>query len=73
MAMQWIYREPLGSPQYEVSLKSGEWNPHGLKYGKGLITGLLMQWQNGEQVAVWPTDVAKGQLKFPSFIKVTAN
>ena len=46
---------------------------HGLKYGKGLITGLLMQWQNGEQVAVWPTDVAKGQLKFPSFIKVTAN
>ena len=46
---------------------------HGLKYGKGLITGLLMQWQNGEQVAVWPTEVAKGQLKFPSFIKVTAN
>ena len=46
---------------------------HGLKYGKGLITGLLMQWQNGEQVAVWPKEVAKGQLKFPSFIKVTAN
>jgi branched-chain amino acid transport system substrate-binding protein len=46
---------------------------HGLKYGKGLITGLFMQWQDGKQVAVWPADVAKSQLKFPSFIKVTAN
>jgi branched-chain amino acid transport system substrate-binding protein len=46
---------------------------HGLKYGKGLITGLFMQWQDGKQVAVWPADVAKSQLKFPSFIKVTTN
>jgi branched-chain amino acid transport system substrate-binding protein len=46
---------------------------HGLKYGKGLITGLFMQWQDGKQVAVWPSDVAKSKLKFPSFIKVTAN
>src|SRR6201996_8039544 len=46
---------------------------HGLKYGKGLITGLMAQWQNGQQVAVWPADVAKGQMKFPSFIKVTSN
>jgi branched-chain amino acid transport system substrate-binding protein len=46
---------------------------HGLKYGKGLITGLFMQWQDGKQVAVWPADVAKSKLKFPSFIKVTAN
>ena len=46
---------------------------HSIKYGKGLITGLMLQWQDGKQVSVWPKEVAKGQLKFPSFIKVTAN
>ncbi len=46
---------------------------HGLVYGKGTITGLLMQWQDGKQTAVWPKEVAQGQLKFPSFIKVTVN
>jgi len=46
---------------------------HSIKYGKGLITGLMLQWQEGQQVAVWPNDVAKAQIKFPSFIKVTAN
>jgi len=46
---------------------------HGLKYGKGLITGLMLQWQDGKQVSVWPKEVAKGTLKFPSFIKVTSN
>jgi branched-chain amino acid transport system substrate-binding protein len=46
---------------------------HSLKYGKGLITGLMLQWQDGKQVSVWPKEVAKGQLKFPSFIKVTSN
>ena len=45
---------------------------HSIKYGKGLITGLMLQWQDGKQVAVWPKDVAKAQLKFPSFIKVTS-
>jgi len=46
---------------------------HSIKYGKGLITGLMLQWQDGQQVAVWPKDVAKAQMKFPSFIKVTSN
>jgi branched-chain amino acid transport system substrate-binding protein len=46
---------------------------HGLKYGKGLITGLMLQWQDGAQTSVWPPEVAKGKLKFPSFIKVTTN
>jgi branched-chain amino acid transport system substrate-binding protein len=45
---------------------------HSIKYGKGLITGLMLQWQDGQQTAVWPKEVAKAQLKFPSFIKVTA-
>jgi branched-chain amino acid transport system substrate-binding protein len=46
---------------------------HSIKYGKGLITGLMLQWQDGQQVAVWPKEIAKAQLKFPSFIKLTAN
>jgi branched-chain amino acid transport system substrate-binding protein len=46
---------------------------HSIKYGKGLITGLMLQWQDGQQVAVWPADISKAKLKFPSFIKVTAN
>src|ERR1700686_5027042 len=46
---------------------------HSIKYGKGLITGLMLQWQDGKQVAVWPKEVAKSTLKFPSFIKVTSN
>ncbi|WGR96182.1 ABC transporter substrate-binding protein [Bradyrhizobium sp. ISRA435] len=45
---------------------------HSIKYGKGLITGLMLQWQGGKQVAVWPKEVAKSDLKFPSFIKVTS-
>src|ERR1700759_5754639 len=27
---------------------------HSIKYGPGLITGLMLQWQDGQQVAVWP-------------------
>ena len=46
---------------------------HSIKYGKDLITGLMLQWQDGQQVAVWPKEVAKAQIKFPSFIKVTSN
>src|SRR6202035_993286 len=46
---------------------------HSIRYGKGLITGAMLQWQDGAQVAVWPPEVAKAKLKFPSFIKVTSN
>ncbi|WP_461335496.1 ABC transporter substrate-binding protein [Bradyrhizobium embrapense] len=46
---------------------------HSIKYGKGLITGLMLQWQGGKQIAVWPKEVAKSDLKFPSFIKLTTN
>jgi branched-chain amino acid transport system substrate-binding protein len=46
---------------------------HSIKYGKGLITGLMLQWQDGKQISVWPKEIAKGELKFPSFIKVTSN
>jgi branched-chain amino acid transport system substrate-binding protein len=45
-------------------------NPHALKVGKGFITGLMLQWQDGKQVNLWPREVANGKLRFPSFIKV---
>jgi branched-chain amino acid transport system substrate-binding protein len=45
-------------------------NPHALKIGAGTITGLMLQWQDGKQVNLWPGNVANGKLKFPKFIKV---
>jgi branched-chain amino acid transport system substrate-binding protein len=45
-------------------------NPHSMKIGPGTITGLMLQWQNGKQVNLWPAKVANGKLKFPPFIKV---
>ncbi|WHZ10668.1 MAG: ABC transporter, substrate-binding protein (cluster 4, leucine/isoleucine/valine/benzoate) [Burkholderiaceae bacterium] len=43
---------------------------HSIKYGKGLVNGLMQQWQNGKLITVWPKDVAKAPLEFPSFVKV---
>src|SRR5580704_1366527 len=45
-------------------------NPHALKVGSDTITGLMLQWQDGKQVNLWPANVANGNLKFPKFIKV---
>jgi branched-chain amino acid transport system substrate-binding protein len=53
-------------------LPKGDPHVHGLKTGKGFITGLMLQWQDGKQVNLWPKDLANGKLKFPSFIKVSA-
>jgi branched-chain amino acid transport system substrate-binding protein len=47
-------------------------NPHALEIGADTITGLMLQWQNGKQVNLWPAKVANGKLKFPSFIKIGA-
>src|SRR5215469_265273 len=44
-------------------------HPHALKVGPGTITGLMLQWQGGKQVNLWPQTVANGKLKFPSFTK----
>ena len=53
-------------------LPQGDPHVHGLRTGAGFITGLMLQWQNGVQVNLWPADLAKGKLKFPSFVKVGA-
>ncbi|HMK71274.1 MAG TPA: ABC transporter substrate-binding protein [Xanthobacteraceae bacterium] len=44
--------------------------PHALRIGPDTITGLMLQWQSGKQVNLWPANVANGKLKFPSFIKL---
>jgi branched-chain amino acid transport system substrate-binding protein len=54
-------------------LPNGDPHVHGLKTGAGFITGLFLQWQNGVQINIWPADLAKGKLTFPSFVKVGAN
>ncbi|GAC1581971.1 MAG: ABC transporter substrate-binding protein [Candidatus Elarobacter sp.] len=43
---------------------------HAVKYGPGLITGLVLQWQSGKQVTVWPRDKANGKIAFPATIKL---
>jgi len=45
-------------------------HPHGLVTGQGAITGLLLQWQGGKQVNLWPKNLAVGKLQFPPFIKL---
>jgi branched-chain amino acid transport system substrate-binding protein len=45
---------------------------HTLKYGPGLITGVHLQWQQGKQMVIWPTDVANASIQFPSFVKLSA-
>src|SRR5271169_77304 len=45
-------------------------NPHALKIGPATIAGLMLQWQDGKQVNLWPANVANGKLKFPAFIKL---
>ena len=51
----------------------GDPNPHALRTGKGYITGLMLQWQDGKQINVWPRELAQGTVKFPSFIKIHAS
>ena len=45
---------------------------HGIKYGEQYVSGLLVQWQDGKQVPVWPKAVSGGnELRFPTFVKLT--
>ncbi|MGH8738228.1 MAG: ABC transporter substrate-binding protein [Burkholderiales bacterium] len=51
-------------------LPKGNPHVHGLKTGKGYITGLMLQWQDGKQINMWPANLANGTVKFPAFIKL---
>jgi branched-chain amino acid transport system substrate-binding protein len=43
---------------------------HALKYGPGLVTTVAIQWQDGKQMCVWPSDKAKAKIRFPDFVKL---
>jgi branched-chain amino acid transport system substrate-binding protein len=43
--------------------------PHGLTIGKGYITGLMVEWNDGKQTTVWPDSVAEMKMIFPPFVK----
>ena len=53
-------------------LPKGDPHVHGLKTGPGFITGLMLQWQDGKQVNMWPATLANGKLEFPSFVKIAS-
>jgi branched-chain amino acid transport system substrate-binding protein len=69
--------EALESTDYEGTigriqfLPKGDRHVHGLRTGNGAITGLMLQWQNGKQVNLWPGGVSNGELTFPTFIKLS--
>lgn len=60
----------VGTQGRIVFNKKGARFVHGMKYGKGYVTGVAFQWQNGKQVLIWPQHVAQGHVKIPSFVKV---
>ena len=43
---------------------------HAIKYGKGYITGVDVQWQDGKQVCIWPSTVCHNKMVFPPFVKL---
>ena len=54
-------------------LPKGDPHVHGLRTGAGYITGLMLQWQDGKQINMWPKDLANGKMKFPTFVKLPAS
>ncbi len=64
------YVGTIGRVQF---LPKGDPHVHGLKTGAGFVTGLMLQWQDGKQVNLWPKTLANGTLRFPSFIKLSNN
>src|SRR5277367_4973561 len=63
------YVGTIGRVQF---LPQGDPHVHGLKTGEGLITGLMLQWQDGKQVNMWPATLANGKLEFPPFVKIAS-
>jgi len=53
-------------------LPKGNPHVHGLKTGAGFITGLMLQWQDGKQINMWPAALANGKVEFPSFVKTAS-
>jgi branched-chain amino acid transport system substrate-binding protein len=60
----------LGTVGRVQFLPKGDPHVHGLRAGGNGVKGLVLQWQNGKEVSVWPANLANGQLAFPSFVKL---
>ncbi len=43
--------------------------PHAMKFGPGYVTGVAVQWQHGQQEAIWPKSAASAKVMVPSFVK----
>lgn len=43
---------------------------HAMKVSPEHVSGLLVQWQDGKQKTVWPTEIANAKITFPSFVKL---
>lgn len=43
---------------------------HALKYGSKYVTGVAVQWQNGQQKCIWPLKLANAKPVFPNFVKL---
>ncbi len=42
---------------------------HGFKFGKGYVTGVAIQWQDGQQKIIWPTHAATAKPILPKWLK----
>jgi branched-chain amino acid transport system substrate-binding protein len=63
------YVSTIGRVQF---LPQADPHVHALKTGPGFITGLMLQWQNGKQVNMWPAALANGKMEFPSLVKIAS-
>lgn len=43
--------------------------PHAIKFGHGYVTGVAVQWQHGQQEAIWPKGAASAKVMIPEFVK----
>jgi branched-chain amino acid transport system substrate-binding protein len=43
---------------------------HALRFGPGYITGVGIQWQDGQQKCIWPAALANAKPEFPGFVKL---
>jgi len=59
------YEGAVGHIQF---LPPGDPHAHAIRVGPGFIQGVMMQWQDGKQVTVWPANLANGEMRFPSYI-----
>ncbi|HUC18244.1 MAG TPA: ABC transporter substrate-binding protein [Acetobacteraceae bacterium] len=43
---------------------------HTMEYGPDLVQGVVVQWQNGKLVTVWPKRYATAKVRFPPFVRL---